>query len=119
MTSDLLVGKRIAEIRALAAEEAIAISSRSESDLIEFLRSVTAARRPKLYLLDNGNVRAVWKGADDQQIGLQFLGDGQVQFVVFGYRHDPDGAVQACGRDTVVGIQKQIKALGVARLLLA
>jgi hypothetical protein len=119
LTADVLVEKRMEEIRSLALEESIEISPLSEADLMRFLGSVTAKERPKLFLLENGNIRAVWKGLENEQIGLQFLGNRQVQYVIFSHRLNPSEAVQSYGRDTTEGVLGQIRALGLSRLIFA
>jgi hypothetical protein len=109
--------RRFAELKDLAVSEQIFISPQSESDFRSFLKIASATQLPALFLLENGNVRAVWKGAKDEQIGLQFLGGRQVQFVLFSRRYDPEMAVRSCGRDTINGMLDQIGALRLRKLI--
>ena len=53
---------------------------------------VVTAREFKL-VDENGNLRALWKDSAGQQVGLQFRGDGWVQYVVF-IRTVPEGALE-------------------------
>jgi hypothetical protein len=111
------INKRLIELKDWAVSEQVTMSSRSASDLSSFLNIASVRRSPALYLLDNGNVRAVWKGGRDEQIGLQFLGGREVQFVLFSRRNDPEIAVRSCGRDTINGVLDQIQALKLDRLV--
>ena len=114
---ELMVQARLSELKEIAVSEAIVPSLSSEADLISFLRKTRSRHRPSLFLLENGNFRAVWKGLGGRQIGLQFFGEGQVQFVIFARRPEPDLIVRSCGRDTLDGILEQLGALGVDQLV--
>ena len=57
----------------------------STTSSVTFRREV----RPAIFLRDNvRNLRALWKNDDQEQIGLQFLGGGDVQFVILKRRSD-------------------------------
>ncbi len=58
-------------------------SQQSLSDLLTFIGEVSFSRRPAIYLLDNGNFRAVWRNAENEQAAFQFRGGGVVQCVFF------------------------------------
>ena len=74
-------------------------------------------RRGRLVLLENGNLRAVWKGENQAHIGLQFLDEQLVQYVLFA-RRDPGLPVsRVTGRDTIEGVRKQIDAFDLAPVL--
>lgn len=62
-------------------------------------------KRPFITLLDNGNIRILWKNQEGEQIGLQFLGGKQVQYVLFALRENGIMA-RASGRDTINGVNK-------------
>lgn len=102
-----------------AAEEGISISDKSEKDFNTFIEEHVFMRRPYLSLLDNGNVRALWKNADNEQIGLQFRGDREIQFVFFSKRKQSTKLFSSSGRDTFEGIMRQISALELLHLLKA
>ena len=54
-------------------------SQASLSDLRVFMSQISFRRRPSVYLLENGNFRAVWKNAENEQAAFQFRGNGIVQ----------------------------------------
>lgn len=95
------------------------INPLSEKDMIEFLKSRIFVRRPFITLLDNGNLRAIWKSADGEQIGLQFRGNKTVQYVLFSRREDVDIMARSAGRDTVGTIWRQIEMHKLERLMTA
>ncbi len=108
---------RIAELKSMADDEGVKISTESENDLGSFLDSVGYTQRPYLALLDNGNLRAVWKNVDGGQIGLQFRGCNEVHYVFFALRPPGRFMARAAGRDTIPGIKRQINAHDLWRLL--
>jgi hypothetical protein len=110
------VAARIAELRREAKATNISILDASESDMLAFLRAHAVERRPYIALLDDGKLRAVWTNKDGEQIGLQFRGGGEVQFVLFAKRADPEMMVRSAGRDTLAGIARQIAAHDLWRL---
>ena len=65
---------RIKQLRDYAAEDGIQVNRDSEKDFWSFVDSAPFANRAGLVLMDNGNLRAVWKGDDSARIGIQFLG---------------------------------------------
>ena len=99
---------RISELRDLAADDGYSLSSASEADFWRFIRSEPRLRRGNLVLIDNGNLRAVWKDGHENQMGLQFLGESMVQYVIF-KRREPDHPIsRVAGRDTLKGLKRQI-----------
>lgn len=110
---------RIQELKADARAEGHAVSAASESDLLAFLDDYVFTRRPFITLLDNGNLRALWKNDDGEQIGIQFRGNKQVQYVFFAWRDGKDFMARVSGRDRLADIGRQIEALNLGRLMTA
>ena len=79
--------ERVDALKREAGAAGLPVSEGSERDFLRFLGDHPVERRPYLALLDNGNFRAVWKGPDGEQIGLQFRGGAEVQFVLFAKRN--------------------------------
>jgi hypothetical protein len=75
-------GRLLELVRDAWAEEE-AFSKQSLSDFTSFIREVSFGRRPAIYLLDNGNLRAVWKNMENEQAAFQFRGGGIVDCVFF------------------------------------
>ncbi len=110
---------RIQELKADARTEGHAVSAASEEDLLAFLDGYVFTRRPFITLLDNGNLRALWKNDTGEQIGIQFRGGKQVQYVFFARREGQDSMARVSGRDSLADIGRQIEALNLGRLMTA
>lgn len=108
---------RVGDLRIDACLSGDLLSAASLRDLLAFLKPLTLARRPAIFLLDNGNFRALWKNEVDEQVGLQFLGGGVVQYVIFARRENPPILTPHTGRDAAFKIRAQITAIGCDHLL--
>ncbi len=75
--------KRIEKLKELASEDGYRLDESSYNNFQEFLERYPRLARADLVLLDNGNLRAIWKGNNSTEIGLQFLKDSRVQYVLF------------------------------------
>ena len=84
--------KRIEDLRELAADEEIAVNETSVRDFRYFVGSVVPSKNAQLVVMDNGNLRAVWRDDYGSHLGLQFLGGRLVQYVVF-RKGGPEGKV--------------------------
>ena len=93
------------------------LNSASEIDFQNFVRSAPDMRKGNLVLMDNGNLRATWKDEHGTRLGLQFLGGGMVQFVLFKRRKQRDLISRVSGRDSLEGLERQIVAFELNSLL--
>jgi hypothetical protein len=73
---------RIQALRVEAEIDQVPFSHASYAEFHDFIRQGPTRARPAIFLRDNGNLRAVWKNDNQEQIGLQFLGGGDVQYVI-------------------------------------
>ena len=101
---------RIESLISDAALDGFTLSRESERDFWSFVRSVPFARKGELVLLDNGNLRAVWDGEDGSHLGLQFLGDRMLQFVIFRRKKGSGQISRLAGRDTFAGVKEQVRS---------
>ena len=101
---------RIEVLRSEAALDGFSVNAASEEDFWSFVESMSFAQKAGLVLLDNGNLRAVWKGEDGSHLGLQFLGNRLVEYVIFQRRRATRDVSRGAGRDTIEGIKRQIRA---------
>lgn len=113
------IRQRIELLKEIGEEEEIAYNANSEQDLWRFLKRLSFIRSPKLFLRDNGNLRAVWKGDGGKHIGLQFLGGGQIQFVIFYRRGEHNNMERIGGRDDFAGIDSKLDALAIRDVIYA
>ena len=112
------VMQRLAELKADADAEAQPVSPESQKDLLSFLANCQFTRRPFIVLLDNGNLRLLWKNSEKEQIGLQFCGNLIVQYVLFAKRSESNFMARSSGRDTLTGVAHQLKAHNLLRLMM-
>ena len=99
---------RLAELREAADEEDIEWSETSERDFRAFVTDNPGWRKAALGLMDNGNLRAVWKGDDGGHLGLQFLGNQFGEYVIFKQRSAEGPVSRVSGVDTLQGVVAQV-----------
>ena len=87
--------RRIAQLRSFAEEDGIEINTLSENDFFDFACTEPQTKTASLVLLDNGNLRAVWRSGQ-QEVGVQFYGDGLVQYLIT--REGDDGKITHTAR---------------------
>ena len=87
--------RRIAQLRSFAEEDGIELSAPSEDDFFDFACTEPQTRAASLVLLDNGNLRAVWRSGQ-QEVGVQFHGSGSVQYLIS--REGDDGKITHTAR---------------------
>jgi hypothetical protein len=109
---------RIETLRTEAALDGFAINPASEVDFLSFIRSEPFGKAG-LVLMDNGNLRAVWKGEGGSHVGLQFLGNRSIQYVIFKHREGAGQISRVAGRDNLDGVKRQLQAFDLASLLYA
>ena len=102
-----------------ALHDGYVLNPASEIDFRSFVRSDPDIRKGNLVLMDNGNLRATWKDEHGTRLGLQFLGGGMVQFVLFKRRTHGQRISRVSGRDSLEGLGRQIVAFELNSLLYA
>ena len=110
---------RLRFLQGEAVHDGYELNPASEVDFEKFVRSDPGIRKGNLVLMDNGNLRATWKDEHGTRLGLQFLGDGMVQFVLFKRRGRENLISRASGRDSLEGLERQIVAFDLKSLLYA
>ena len=108
---------RISDLRRFAAEDGCCLSHDSELDFWDFVKSEPRLRKGELILMDNGNLRSVWKDSQGTRLAVQFLGGGMVQYVVFKKRETMRKVSRAAGCDTFAGLKRLIDAFEIHSLL--
>jgi hypothetical protein len=111
----MAVAERLQELRYDAESSGGPVSESSVQDFRYLLRKAQPARRPSIFLLDNGNIRALWLNDKKEQVGLQFLGEGEVQFVIFVQR--PTLMARDHGTEMLSAMFGRICSSGAAHLL--
>ena len=108
---------RIRILKEEAELDGYSLNQPSKAAFLEFLGKNPLIRRGRLVLMENGNLRAVWKGENSAHIGLQFLDNRSIQYVIFKQREISAPVSRVYGRDTMKGISKQINAFDLDDVL--
>ena len=109
--------RRIGQLREYAEEDGTLVNKASERDFWSFIRLGDPDRRAGVMLLDNGNLRAIWKGNNASHVGIQFFGDGRAEYVIFKRRPVTTEVSRVAGIDTLEGIKRQIHAFDLTSLI--
>lgn len=75
--------ERLKALDEAAIEDEITVSKKSRKEVSAFVASLHGIRMPSVFLVGNGNVRLRWSNADGEKAGLQFRGNGEVQYLFF------------------------------------
>ena len=107
--------RRIAQLRSFAEEDGIELSAPSEDDFFDFACTEPQTKAASLVLLDNGNLRAVWRSVQEE-VGVQFYGGGSVQYLIS--REGDDGKLaHTARRGTFEELSAAIEGAGLGGLL--
>lgn len=111
------INNRLITLKCDGTSEGISCSKDSESFLRKFFKNHSIKNRPSIFLLENGNFRILWKNGLGEQIGLQFLNSGDIQYVMFARRVNRTDLARSYGSDTPEGIDRLIEANRLRSLL--
>jgi len=100
-----------------AEAEGYAFNPDSELAFRWFLAEPPFLKAGRLFLMNNGNLRATWKGERDTHIGLQFLPGDSVQYVIFTRRPSSRTISRVHGYDTLDGIPRLLAAYDLSHIL--
>ena len=109
--------ERIRELAKYGAEEGTAINPESQEDFEAFIEQRPHWRKGLTELLNNGNLRAVWKDDAGNRLGLQFLGGQKLEYVIFRHRPNPGEKLREAGTDTFAGIDQRVAQTDLLRLV--
>lgn len=76
----MTISERIAELRAYARQDGEECNEGSIRDFLAFPFYIAGMEGPYLFLLDNGDLRALWKSARSK-FAVEFLGGGKARLV--------------------------------------
>lgn len=108
---------RIEVLKEQAELDGYSLNRASRDAFFEFLKKNPLMKRGRLVLMENGNLRAVWKGGKEDHVGLQFINNQSIQYVIFTRRAPQSPISRVSGRDTPDGIKKQIEAFDLDSVL--
>lgn len=108
---------RIKALRCEGEIDGMTLDASSEEDFYSFVKSAPYTRRASLVLMDNGNLRAVWRNDDGSHVGVQFRGEQSASYVIFKRRSSTPDVSGVSGTDTLEGVNGKIHAFGLDTLL--
>ena len=109
--------RRIDELEEQAQPYGYSLRIGSKAAFLLFLDRMPQLRRAGLVLMENGNLRAIWKGENGSHLGLQFIGTESIQYVIFRRRRLGSSMSRVTGRDSIDGIIRQIDAFDLHGIL--
>lgn len=109
--------ERIATLREYGQADGVTLRPESEAAFFDFIKANAYARRASLVLLDNGNLRAVWKDDDGNHVGVQFHGEQVASCVIFKRQAHGAETDRVVGKVTLDRVRKQIRAFGLDGLV--
>ena len=104
---------RIDCLRLIVEEDGRTICSDSEHDFWDFVDRHPFAQSGQIIVTDEGHLRLVWKGDDEAHIGIRFLGDRRVRYVIFNRRAGERALLETSGEDSLDGLVSQAHASGL------
>jgi hypothetical protein len=115
----LAIRTRIRELeKILKEEDGSSLSQNSVDEFYICMELAGATRSPRLFVPGNGTLRAVWRDDETNQVGLHFLGNEEVHFVLS--RSYPEGpSMTSIGVDRLGDIVRRIESHDLLKLLRA
>ncbi len=101
--------ERLRELEFISIESSSLLSKISLNDLKYFVQDLAFNARPGIFLLDNGNFRAVWRNSFKEQVALQFKGNSIIQYVLFRKRASSDLLAQDMGIDILPVVRTKMR----------
>jgi hypothetical protein len=115
----LAIRTRIRELeKILKEEDGSSLSQNSVDEFYTFMELAGATRRPRIFVPGNGNLQAVWKDDETNQVGVHFLGNGEVHFVL-SHSYPEGPSMSSIGVDRLRDIVRRIESHDLLRLLRA
>lgn len=109
---------RIRLLKRDAADDERPFSEESADALLRFVEWFRTTVKPLVFLMDNGNLRAAWKGKDGSQVALEFAKADRVQYVIFS-KLGADGARhRSVGWNDQHGVKNIVEAHKLQGLLI-
>lgn len=110
---------RINALRGYAVEDddIEKVNEDSINDFWAFMQVADFSRQAGLVLLDSGDLRAVWRENAGHDIGLRFMGNQEILYVILKRGSEERIAERATGTDSFDGVMKQIRSLNLLQFV--
>ena len=105
--------KRIDYLHLVVDEERGSVSGDSERDFWDFVHRHPFAEPGQIVVTNEGHLRLVLKGKDEAHIGIRFLGNRRVRYVIFNRRAGERVLLETSGEDGFEGLVSHAHACGL------
>ena len=111
--------ERLGFLERVGLTEGVELNVDSETDFWEFIDTSQFTRKAELVFIGEGNIRAIWEDEDENFLGLHFLGNRQIIYVIF--RQDPGGSglTTETGVESFKGAKEKVVESGLTHLVIA
>lgn len=106
---------RLADLRSYGEDDGIELSIVSEREFLDFACTEPQTKLASVVLLDNGNLRAVWR-MGQQEVGVQFCGGGLIQYLI-SREYDDGHITHTADRGTFEDLLAALEDADLGRLL--
>lgn len=100
--------ERLGFLEKAGLTEGIELNIDSETDFWEFIDTPLISRKAELVFIGEGNIRAIWEDEDDNFLGLHFLGNRKIIYVIFKQHPDGKDTTIETGVESFGGTKKKI-----------
>lgn len=109
------IAARIDKLRQLSLASGDLFDETSAQIAYEACGQLATEVKPALFLLPNGNLRAFWRNEQRESLGIQFLPNGDLQYVIL--RQGRTKMLQTLGvEEDVEGLTSKVRCFGMERL---
>ena len=105
--------ERIDQLREYGLEDGFDMNESSQKDFWEFVASIHIRENPAVFLHENGNLRVLLLCNGIGQAGIEFFGEGAVEFVFYNEYND----IWKAGNCVLYEVKERIKSFGLSELV--
>ena len=109
--------ERLGFLEKVGLTEGIELNIDSETDFWEFIDTPLISRQAELVFIGEGNIRAIWEDEDENFLGLHFLGNRRIIYVIFQQHPGGKDTTIDTGVESFRGIKKKISQFGLTQLV--
>lgn len=109
---------RIETLMGYASEEGIVVNNVSVKSFHDFINTVIPTHKAMLAIMDNGNLRAIWKGPSSR-LALEFMGNRRVHCVVSKQMNLSDKIFEESGEYSFNELQTLVDEWGLRTMVSA
>ena len=109
--------ERLGFLEKVGLTEGIELNIDSETDFWEFINTPLISRQAELVFIGEGNIRAIWEDEDENFLGLHFLGNRRIIYVIFKQHPSGKDTTMDTGIESFRGTKKKISQFGLTQLV--